>query len=181
MKVLIASDIHGSSKWAGRVKELFKKEKCDMLLLLGDILYHGPRNDLPNLYDTKKTSEILNTMKEKIVAIRGNCDAQVDQVMLEFPILQDSSILNIDGLNFFITHGHIYNDMNLPSFKDIDILLNGHTHIPIFKKYDNFTFVNPGSTSIPKGGSCNSSAIYENKEFKFYDLEDFNTYRKEKI
>ena len=174
MDLMIASDIHGSALWATKMKELFIKEKCDNLLLLGDLLYHGPRNSLPNEYGTMETADILNSMKDKIIAVRGNCDSEVDEMVLQFDITQKTFILSIDGINFFATHGHIYNETNLPPFANFDVLLNGHTHVPTFNKYENYVFVNPGSVSIPKKDSKHSVIIYRNKTFKFVDLENGN-------
>ena len=169
-KIMIASDLHGSSFYVEKMLDAYKRENCDTLILLGDLLYHGPRNDLPNGYEVKKVAEILNSIANEIIAVRGNCDGEVDQHMLDFPIMQDNTIINIDNYNFFATHGHIYNENNLPKFKGIDVLLNGHFHVPCFKRYENYVYVNCGSVSIPKQNSCHSAVIYEDKKFKFLDL-----------
>ena len=176
-KVMIASDLHGSSFFVNNMLDLYEKEKCDMLLLLGDLLYHGPRNDLPYEYEVKNVAENLNKHKNHILAVKGNCDSEVDQMMFEFPIMQENMILEYDNLVFYATHGHIYNDKNLPPFSNINILLNGHFHVPTFVKYDNFYYINPGSVSIPKMNSTNSCIIYNNKKFDFYDIKNKNDYK----
>lgn len=181
MKIMIASDLHGSSYWIKKMKELFDKEKCDNLLLLGDLLYHGPRNNLPDDYDTQESIDLLNSLKDKILAVRGNCDSEVDEMVLEFDITQRTLILNIDDFTFFATHGHIYNEHCLPSFQNIDVLLNGHTHIDVFNKHTNYVFVNPGSVSIPKLDTHHSVIIYEDRNFTFYNLNDFSIIHKNSI
>ena len=183
-KIMIASDLHGSSLYVNNMLNLFDKENCDILLLLGDLLYHGPRNDLPYEYEVKKVADSLNKYKNKILAIRGNCDSDVDQMMFEFPIMQESMILNFDDIVFYASHGHIYNENNLPPFANINVLLNGHYHIPAFNKHNNFIYVNPGSVSIPKAGSTHSLIIYNDKCFNFYDISDIkniNIYRTETV
>lgn len=169
-RIMIASDLHGSSYYVRKLLDRYRIENCNKLILLGDFLYHGPRNDLPFEYEVREVSKMLNELSGDILAIRGNCDAEVDQNMFEFPMLQDSLLLSIDSLNFFATHGHIYNESNLPALKNMDVLLNGHFHTPVFKKKEYFHYVNPGSTSIPRGGSTNSFIIYEDRVFYFYDL-----------
>ena len=156
---------------------LFEKEKCDMILLLGDLLYHGPRIDLPYEYEVKNKAENLNKYKNQILAVKENCDSEIDQMMFEFPIMQENMILNFDDLVFYATHGHIYNDKNLPPFSNINILLNGHFHIPTFNKNVGFYYVNPGSVSIPKMNSTNSCIIYKDKKFYFYDIKNKNDYK----
>ena len=131
MKWVIASDIHGSHRYCEKLINAFEEEKADKMLLLGDLLYHGPRNALPDFYNTEKVAEYLNNLKDKIVCVRGNCDAEVDQVMLEFPIMATYTIINDGDLMIFATHGHVYSEYNPPSFLSKGgILLNGHTHIP---------------------------------------------------
>ena len=130
MKFFVASDIHGDSYWAKRVIDAFTASKADKLVLLGDILYHGPRNDLPAHYEPKKVIELFNSIANKIIAVRGNCDTEVDQMVLQFPILADYIYLVDEGQVFFVTHGHVYNPMNLPAVMPEDaILLTGHTHV----------------------------------------------------
>ncbi len=172
MKILIASDIHGSAEYSSKLFESYKREMPDKLLLLGDILYHGPRNSLPDDYDTKKTMEILNSLKSKIIAVRGNCDAEVDQMVLNFPIMNSYEIIEADGIKIFASHGHHYDPHNLPPFVEFDVIATGHTHIPVLAKYDGFYHVNPGSVSIPKGGSEHSYMIFEEGEFILRRLND---------
>lgn len=180
MKLMIASDIHGSSFFCEKLIEAYKREGADKLLLLGDILYHGPRNDLPKEYAPKKVIAMLNEMKEELLCVRGNCDTEVDQMVLEFPVLAEYAIFDLDGTMAFVTHGHNFNPKNLPMLKKGDVLLNGHTHIPAFDRHEDYTYVNPGSVSIPKEGSAHSYMIYENKTFTFKTLEG-EIYREEAL
>lgn len=177
MKLLIASDIHGSAYYCEKLLNVYKKEKADRLVLLGDILYHGPRNDLPKDYAPKKVIEMLNTLKDEILCVRGNCEADVDQMVLDFPCLSDYCLLCIDDKTIFVTHGHTYNLNNLPPLKKGDILLHGHTHIPSWDKYsdDNY-YLNPGSTSIPKKDSLHSYMTYENGHFYWKNLLNGEVY-----
>ena len=170
MKLMIASDIHGSAYYCREMIERYKEENADKLLLLGDILYHGPRNDLPKEYDPKAVILMLNEIKEEILCVRGNCDTEVDQMVLDFPILSDSCYLFIDGITIFATHGHILNPSNPPKLKTGDYLLNGHTHIPANRNMGTFTYINPGSVSIPKNGTAHSYITLENGVFTFKDL-----------
>ncbi len=171
MKWFIVSDIHGSFYYAKRAVEAYKKEKADKILLLGDVLYHGPRNDLPKDYAPKKVIELLNDLKEKILCVRGNCDAEVDQMVLEFPIMADYAVINDSGMTIFATHGHKFNEENLPSV-NFDVLLCGHTHVPKNTKHENYTYINPGSASIPKENSHNGYLIFENGVFTFKDFDE---------
>jgi putative phosphoesterase len=141
-------------------------------LLLGDILYHGPRNDLPAGYAPKKVIELLNPLKNEILAVRGNCDTEVDQMVLSFPILADYAYLSLDGLRIFATHGHKFNTDSLPPLAKGDILLHGHTHVPVAIEFgeDNL-YINPGSLSIPKESSPKSYILYENGVFSFRTLD----------
>ncbi|MBQ7975212.1 MAG: phosphodiesterase, partial [Clostridia bacterium] len=143
----------------------------DKILLLGDILYHGPRNELPEQYNPKAVIELLNKCKNDILCVRGNCDTEVDQMVLHFPILADYSILYIDGITIFATHGHLFNEDSLPPLKAGDILVHGHTHIPVCKKIDTYTYMNPGSVSIPKENSYNGYMVLENKTFLWRDFD----------
>lgn len=170
MKWFIMSDIHGSFYYANKAIEAYKKEKADKILILGDILYHGPRNDLPEGYAPKEVIKLLNELKDKILCVRGNCDAEVDQMVLEFPIMADYEIINDENITIFATHGHKFNEKNLPEV-DFDILLHGHTHIPENKKQKGYTYINPGSVSIPKENSHNGYVIFEKGVFTFKDLE----------
>ena len=172
MKLLIASDIHGDIESARVLVEEFEKRGCDKILLLGDVLYHGPRNNLPDGYAPKEVIALLNKYKDVITCVRGNCDAEVDQMVLEFPIMADYAILNIDGLNIFATHGHHFNTENPPKLAGEEILLHGHTHLLTIEKFgDNNTYINPGSASIPKGGNPATIAIYDDRCFKIIDRD----------
>ena len=169
MKILIASDIHGSYYYAKKLIDIYNQKKIDKLVLLGDILYHGPRNDLPKDYNPKKVITLLNDIGSNIIAIKGNCEAEVDQMVLDFDVSSEHSTIFVDGKTFYLTHGH----HEFPKLNYGDILLTGHTHIPLYKKIDNtFHHFNPGSVSIPKGGSKNSYMIYENNTFTIYDFDE---------
>ena len=170
MKLMIASDIHGSAFFCRKMLEAYEREEADRLLILGDILYHGPRNDLPRDYAPKEVIEMLNGKKEEILSVRGNCDTEVDQMVLQFPILADYAFLSIDGVNIYATHGHIWNPSNLPMLKEGDILLNGHTHIPACEEKEGYIYMNPGSVSIPKKESSNSYMILDHGTFYWKDL-----------
>ena len=173
MKLLIASDIHGDFDSATHLLSVFEKEKCDKILLLGDILYHGPRNDLPSGYNPKAVIELLNENRHKILAVRGNCDTEVDQMVLNLPILADYCYLSLDGLSVFATHGHHHNTEAPPPLRKGEILIHGHTHIPTCQEFgDSNYYLNPGSVSIPKGGFPKTYMIYENRCFTIKDFED---------
>lgn len=167
---MIASDIHGSAYYCEKMVEAYKSEGAKKLVLLGDILYHGPRNDLPKDYEPKKVIEMLNKIKEEILCVRGNCDTEVDQMVLDFPVLADYAVIYDGDVTMYLTHGHKYNPDNLPPIKKGDFLVNGHTHIPANENIGNFTYINPGSVSIPKNGSKHSYIIYENGKFEFKEL-----------
>lgn len=170
MKLMIASDIHGSAYFCRRLAEQFEAERADKLLLLGDILYHGPRNELPREYAPKLVIEILGTINEKILCVRGNCDTEVDQMVLNFPVLADYAALLLDGRAFYATHGHKYNiDSPLPMAEG-DILLYGHTHVPMCEQRDGRIFANCGSVSIPKENSAHSYMVIENGKMLWKDL-----------
>ena len=177
MKLVVASDIHGSALQCRKFLDCYKKEKADKLILLGDILYHGPRNDLPEEYAPKKVIEMLNDIKDEILCVRGNCDTEVDQMVLKFPILADYAFLYWRDKMVFVTHGHNFNLKNLPMLKKGDILLHGHTHIPACEKTDLCTYINPGSVSIPKENSAHSYIVITDDEIIFKDL-DGNVYKK---
>ena len=171
MKWLIASDIHGSAYYCQKMIDAFHQQNADKLLLLGDILYHGPRNDLPKDYNPKAVIEMLNPLRDKLMCVRGNCDCEVDQMVLDFPVLADYAMLYVDGVTIFATHGHTHNCDNLPPLNKGDILLHGHTHIPVLKDMGSYTYINPGSVSIPKEGSDHSYLIMDNGEFSFFSLK----------
>lgn len=170
MKLMLASDIHGSAYYAEKMRQAYIDEKADRLILLGDLLYHGPRNDLPKDYAPKKVIEILNDIKEEILCVRGNCDTEVDQMVLDFPIMADYAVIYADGRTLYLTHGHKFNPENPPKLKKGDYLVNGHTHIPANEDKGDFIYINPGSVSIPKAGSGHTYMIYENGEFALKEL-----------
>ncbi|MEG0068721.1 phosphodiesterase [Cetobacterium sp.] len=171
MKIFVISDIHGSSYFLKKSLEAFKVENADYILILGDELYHGPRNPLPEDYNPKEVAEILNTYKEKILAIRGNCDSEVDQMLLEYPIMGDYTTLFLNKKRIFATHGHIFNKEKLPSLCEGDILIYGHTHIPLAEEKEGIFILNPGSISLPKDGNENSYGIFENDNFYVKSLD----------
>jgi len=171
MKLLFASDIHGSALYCARLCERIEAEQPDKVILLGDLLYHGPRNDLPEGYAPKEVIPLLNHYKDNIVAVRGNCDSEVDQMVLEFPCMADYSIILADaGVELFVTHGHIWSPSSPPPFSDTAVFLFGHTHIKQAELIGDNLVVNPGSISLPKDGS-RSYAVYEDKGFELKTLE----------
>ena len=170
MKLMIASDIHGSSYYCRKMIEAYRQEEADRLLLLGDLLYHGPRNNLPRDYNPKEVISMFNEIKNELLCVRGNCDSEVDQMVLDFPILAEYCLLELDGRTIFATHGHNFNPDNLPMLKEGDILLNGHTHIPANQNMGTYTYMNPGSISIPKEGSAHGYMIYDG-EFRWRSLD----------
>lgn len=171
MKLMFASDLHGSAFYARTLKEIFEKENPEKLFLLGDLLYHGPRNPLPKEYAPKEVIEILNQMKEKILAVRGNCDSEVDQMVLEFPIMADYAVIYLEGRMVFVTHGHLFHEKHLPMFSKGDILIHGHTHLHTAENRGEYCFMNPGSLSLPKGDGVNSYLIYEDGVFYTKNLQ----------
>lgn len=179
MKWLIASDIHGSAPCCKMLLEAFSREQADRLLLLGDLLYHGPRNDLPEGYAPKTVIELLNSVKEKIFCVRGNCEAEVDQMVLEFPVLADYCLLEAGSRLIFCTHGHHYNLQSPPALKPGDVLLHGHTHVPAKDNSRGFWYLNPGSVSLPKEDSPKSYMTLENGEFRWKTLggEEYDALR----
>lgn len=171
MKLLIASDIHGSAFYCRELLAAFEKEQADKLVLLGDVLYHGPRNDLPKEYAPKEVIAMLNPMKNKILCVRGNCDTEVDQMVLEFPILADYCILYVGDRMIYATHGHNFNMTSLPPLQVGDVLLHGHTHIPAWTEFgEGNLYLNPGSVSIPKEGSAHSYMILEDDTVTWKNL-----------
>ena len=172
MKLMIASDIHGSAYYCKALLQAFEKEQADRLLLLGDILYHGPRNDLPRDYAPKEVLAMLNDMQDKIFCVRGNCDTEVDQMVLSFPILADYCILTAGERLIYATHGHNHNLQALPPLQKGDVLLHGHTHIPAWEPFSNGNlYLNPGSVSIPKNGSWHGYMTLEDGKFLWKDLD----------
>ena len=166
MKLFIASDLHGSAKYCRMMLEAFEREKADKLLLLGDILYHGPRNPLPDGYAPQEVAEMLANYKTKIICVRGNCEAEVDQMVLSFPCLSDYALVCADGINIYLSHGH----RDVPPLTPDDVYVTGHTHVPLIEK-NGFLHLNPGSVSLPKEASERGYIVYENRTFTFKTLE----------
>ena len=177
-KWMIASDLHGDVACTEQLIARYRESGATRLILLGDLLYHGPRNDLPEGYAPKRVIDLLNTMASELLCVRGNCDTEVDQMVLNFPILASYAFLETDGLRIFATHGHTYNTQTPPPLMAGDILLHGHTHIPAAEPFgaDNL-YLNPGSVSLPKNGTPKSYLLYEDGHFTFFDLSG-DAYRK---
>ena len=173
MRIMIASDIHGSAHFCEKLLTAFEREGTDKLLLLGDVLYHGPRNDLPEGYAPKKVIEMLNAIKDKLLCVRGNCDTEVDQMVLAFPVLADYAILYLGDRLVYATHGHNYNEDKLPPLQKGNILLHGHTHVPVCREHEDYIYMNPGSVSIPKEGSAHGYMLLSDglAEWKTLDGE----------
>ena len=172
MKWMIASDLHGSAYYCRKMLEAFEREGADRLFLLGDLLYHGPRNDLPREYAPKEVIPLLNGKKEKLLCVRGNCDAEVDQMVLEFPVPADYAVLPVGQRLIYATHGHIYHVKNLPPLAPGDVLLHGHTHVPAWTKFGQGNlYLNPGSVSIPKENSPHSYMTLEENTMQWKELE----------
>ena len=172
MKWLIASDLHGDADGASRLIDVFDREGASRLILLGDILYHGPRNGLPERYDPKAVAAALNAHKREIVSVRGNCDSEVDQMMLEFPILAEYALIPLGDRTIFATHGHVWNSERVPPLCRGDILLCGHTHVPALETFgDGFHYLNPGAVSFAKNGSPRSYMILEDGVFRWKTLD----------
>ena len=170
MKLMIASDIHGCAPACKKLLDIFAASGAERLILLGDILYHGPRNDLPEGYDPKEVITMLSEYADRLFCVRGNCDTEVDQMVLPFPILSESALLFVDGATWFACHGHRAGAnptaCDLPKLPTGSVVLSGHTHIPVLEtNADGVTLLNPGSTSIPKGGFPASYAVYEDGKF----------------
>lgn len=178
MKWLIASDLHGSAYYCQKLIEAFEREQADRMLLLGDVLYHGPRNDLPKDYAPKAVFAMLNARKNEIIGVRGNCEADIDQAVLEFPVLADYALLPIGRHTVFVTHGHLYNTEKLPPLKAGDVLLHGHTHVSVCEEHEGFVYMNPGSLSLPKDGVRGYMTLEDGTFlWKTLDGEPYRTYR----
>ncbi len=176
MKLMIASDIHGSAYWCRKMLEAYENEKPQKLVLLGDILYHGPRNDLPDEYAPKQVISMLNPLADELLCVRGNCDTEVDQMVLSFPVLADYALLYLDEKTFFLTHGHKFNDDVLPPLQQGSVLMYGHTHVPKREDHGKYKSFNPGSVSIPKENSKHSYMILENGKAYWKDIETGEVY-----
>lgn len=171
MRYLVVSDIHGSRSGAALVQELFHELHADAILCLGDVLYHGPRNNLPEDYAPKEVISILNPLAPHIFAVRGNCDAEVDQMVLNFPLTADYNEFLLGSHKVFMTHGHVYGPDHLPKLVPGDIFLYGHTHIPMAAVTEEVLLLNPGSVSLPKGGHPKTYAVLEEDEFTICTLD----------
>lgn len=171
MKIMFASDIHGSAFFCRKMIQAYQEEQAERLILLGDILYHGPRNDLPKEYDPKQVIAMLNEMKNEVYAVRGNCDAEVDQMVLDFPILSDYALLFLGDKSVYATHGHHKSYQNLPPLKQGDIFIQGHTHVWKAEHFEGKILLNPGSVSIPKEGNIPTYAIMTENSFLIKGFE----------
>lgn len=174
MKIFFMSDIHGSLYYLNKALKAYEREKCEYIVILGDVLYHGPRNDIPKGYDPKSVANILNKLKNKIMCVKGNCDGEVDQMMIEFPILCDYSTIFYKEKRLFLTHGHKYNKNNMLPVDKGDIIISGHTHIPVCEKVEGVYFINPGSITFPKENTKHSYGILEDDKFIIKDLNGEN-------
>nr|WP_326127372.1 phosphodiesterase [uncultured Oscillibacter sp.] len=177
MKWMIASDLHGSARCCRAMLDAFRREGAERLVLLGDLLYHGPRNDFPEEYDTRAVTALLNGVKDRLLCVRGNCDSEVDQMVLEFPMLAEYAFLAPDGLTIFATHGHNYGPDNPPPLQPGDFLLCGHTHLPVRRDRGGYTYLNPGSLSLPKEGTPHSYMTLEGGVFTWHDLFTGETFQ----
>lgn len=179
MKLFIASDIHGDISSAQAIAEAYKRSGADRLVLLGDLLYHGPRNDLPKSYAPKEVISLLNSLRNDLLCVRGNCDTEVDQMVLDFPILADYALIEADGTRIFATHGHKFNTQTMPPLREGEVLLHGHTHVSCAVPFGNKNvYINPGSVTIPKENTPKGYVIFENGVFSFFTLdgEKYNSF-----
>jgi len=167
---MFASDIHGSALWCERLLSEYRSETPDKLILLGDILYHGPRNNLPDGHDPKGVIKMLNALKGDVFSVRGNCDTEVDQMVLEFPVLAEYAMIFADGITLYLSHGHHHNPGELPPLNPGEVLLNGHTHIPRAEKVEGIHCINTGSVALPKENTPHSFVIYEDRTFIFKEI-----------
>jgi len=171
MKILFISDIHGSLYYAKKAIEKFHEENASHIMIVGDVLYHGPRNPLPKDYNPAEVAELLNGYKDKIIAVRGNCDSEVDQMVLSFPMMGDYHIIMKDGYKIFMTHGHLYNKNQMPPLNPGDAFIHGHFHLPMAEKLGEINYLNPGSITLPKENNPNSYGLLEGDHFMVKDLE----------
>ena len=171
MKWIIASDIHGSAHWCEKLVTAFEREGADRLMLLGDILYHGPRNPLPEGYAPAQVAAMLNEISHSICCVQGNCDSQVDQMVLDFPIMADYALLSHGDKLIYFTHGHIHSSEQPPKLKNGDILVHGHTHLSVMEDCGYYTYLNPGSVSLPKEGCPHSYLVFEDGVFTWKDMD----------
>ena len=172
MKIMAASDIHGDFDSAKAIIDAYKASGADRLVLLGDLLYHGPRNDLPSTYAPKKVIELLNSVKDELLCVRGNCDTEVDAMVLQFPILADYAWICLGNTRIFATHGHKFNTETPPPLKKGDLLLHGHTHVSCAIPFGNENlYVNPGSAAIPKENTPRGYILIDEDEISFRSLD----------
>jgi len=171
MKIMILSDIHGKVSSLKRALEIFHQEGFDQIFLLGDLMYHGPRNPLPDSYDPAQVAALLNPLADKITAVRGNCDSEVDQMLLDFPMMEDYSSMTLEGNNFHLTHGHLP-EGRVGTPQQGEIRMSGHTHIPVAEQREGVVYFNPGSLSLPKGGFAPSYGRYDQGRLEVVNLED---------
>ncbi|WET42017.1 phosphodiesterase [Citrobacter enshiensis] len=172
MKLMFASDIHGSLPATERVLELFAKSGAQWLVILGDVLNHGPRNALPEGYAPAQVADLLNAQAGRIIAVRGNCDSEVDQMLLHFPMTAPWQQILMENQRLFLTHGHLFGPENLPALNAGDVLVYGHTHLPVAEKRGEVYHFNPGSVSIPKGGFKASYGILDDNVLRVIALND---------
>ena len=178
MRLMFASDIHGDIIGATKTFAAFEREKAEKLILLGDLLYFGPRNTLKESYNPQAVIKLLNENKEKILTVRGNCDAEVDQMVLEFPIMAEYAYLCIDGFSIFLTHGHKTNKENA-NLKQNEILIHGHTHVLCIENFgEGNLYINPGSTTYPKENNPPSYMVYDNGAFEIKHLDSGEVIKK---
>ena len=178
MKILTVSDIHGSSAYCRLLCDRIDEFDPDVVLLLGDLLYHGPRNALPDGYDPARTAKLLNAYADRIIAVKGNCDSEVDSLMLDFPLIPDFSLLIADDTRIYISHGHKFGAEEHFPMKNGSFFLSGHTHVPDLTEKDGVVFMNPGSVSIPKKSSCRSYMTYSGGVFCWRELDGGNVYKR---
>lgn len=180
MKWMVASDLHGSAYYTEKVLMAYKKEGAERLVLLGDLLYHGPRNDLPRDYAPKKVIAMLNEAADELLCVRGNCEAEVDQMVLQFPVMAEYAVFVIGKTTYFATHGHRFNKENPPKLKEGDVLLHGHTHVTADEichavgprgEYT-YRYLNPGSVSIPKENTKRGYLILTEDGAEFKELPE---------
>ena len=180
MKWMVASDLHGSATVCARLLEAFEREHAERLVLLGDLLYHGPRNPLPEGHDPKRCYELLNEYRDKILCVRGNCDAAVDQMVLEFPIMAEYFLFQLGGRTVFATHGDVWSPERPPLLPPGFILLAGHTHHPACDAFPDFLYLNPGSPALPKGTEHQGYLVLEEDAVTFHEL-DGSIYRRHEL
>ena len=183
MKYIIASDLHGSAYWCNELLTAFQNEDADKLILLGDLLYHGPRNDFPDGYAPKEVFAMLNAMKDKILAVRGNCDSEVDQMVLDFPMMDDYKALPLGNRTLYLTHGHLHDpDSPFIPLKDGDLVVNGHFHVPTFKRLENgLLYANCGSVGLPKDGSPHSCMVVTENELRWVDIVEGTVFHTQRL